>query len=110
MVSLLAAIVVIAIGAGTFWTARSIQPEKRLQRWVASVALVVVTLPVAVLYGPWLYATARCGRQPVAVTNFAAAHSYELPGDAGYHRSDLFQSYMCSEGDAKAKGYVRTPH
>ncbi len=110
MVSVAAAVIVIVAATGAFWAARSLQPERRLQRWVAAVALAVVALPPALIYGPWIYATTRCGRQPVAITNFAAAHSYEVPGDPGYHRSDLFQSYVCSEDEAKAKGYVRSPH
>ena len=52
--------------------------------------------------------TVRCGRQPIAVSDFAASYSYRLPGDATYRRDSLFQDYVCSEAEARRKGYERS--
>jgi hypothetical protein len=35
------------------------------------------------IYGRWGYMTIRCGREPVAITRFAADHTYWSPGEAG---------------------------
>lgn len=83
------------------------RPRRSRQRWVATAILLVIAAPLSLLYGRWGYMTIRCRREPVVITNFAAAHSYWLPGEAGYGRRDLFQSYVCSEATAKERGYVR---
>lgn len=70
--------------------------------------LLVIAAPLPLLYGRWGYMTIRCRGEPVAITNFAAAHTYWLPGDAGYRRRDLFQSYVCSGASATERGYVRS--
>lgn len=83
-------------------------PRRSRQRWAATAMLLVIAAPLPLIYGRWGYMTIRCGREPVAITNFAAAHTYWLPGDAGYRPGDLFQGYVCSEATAKERGYVRS--
>lgn len=49
-----------------------------------------------------------CGRQPVAATNFAAAYTYDLPGDPLYSVSP-FDTYYCTEQAAISAGYQHSP-
>lgn len=98
----LATLLAVSMLTAVFWAAESRWRDYQFRRLVVVTVLVaVVGLPVVALYGQWLYMAARCGRQPVAYTNFAAAHSYTLPGDPGYSRSALFHSFVCSEPGAK---------
>jgi len=46
--------------------------------------VILISIPAAVLAGPWTVATARCGRQPVLGNNFAAGGDHLLPGQRGY--------------------------
>ncbi len=82
-------------------------PDRWLRRRIAAGAVLLLFTPIVLLYGRWTLMTVRCGRQPVAVSNFAAAYSYRLPSDPGYRRDSIFQNYVCSEAEAVRKGYER---
>lgn len=49
-------------------------------------------------------ATIRCGQLPVAATNFAAAYTFELPGEKGYGPS-IFNQYFCTRKEAEHAGF-----
>lgn len=104
---MLAVLLFIAVVAGLHLTARHIAPDRRLERRLATAALLVVVLSFPGLHAPWIYMTVRCGRQPVAITDFAASYAYWLPSDPGYKRLDIFKSYVCTEAQAMASGYRR---
>jgi cytochrome bd-type quinol oxidase subunit 1 len=103
----LAAVLLIAAGAGLHLASRNIAPDRRLERRLATAILLLVVLSFPLLHAPWIYMTVRCGRQPVAITDFAASYTYWLPNDPGYERSDIFRSYVCREAEAIASGYGR---
>ncbi len=103
-----AVVLVIASGVGTLLASRRLAPEHRLQRRLGTALVVVLALPIALLYGRWIYMTARCGGQPIATTDFASAYTYRLPTDPGYSRSDVTVDYVCTEAEALAEGYRRT--
>ncbi|HVM51725.1 MAG TPA: hypothetical protein VM262_00880 [Acidimicrobiales bacterium] len=103
----LAAVLLIAVGAGLHLASRNIAPDRRLERRLATATLLVVVLSFPMLHAPWIYMTVRCGRQPLAITDFAASYTYWLPNDPGYERSDIFRSYVCTEAEAIASGYRR---
>ncbi len=77
---------------------------------IAIVLLVVV--PVAYVWIPFLVVTARCGHQPVIASNFASSYSYVEPGDPGYGPSllDTPDHYFCTSAEAEAHGYRRIPY
>jgi cytochrome bd-type quinol oxidase subunit 1 len=102
---ILAAFLVLAVVAGLHLASLYMNPDRRLERRVATATLLVVVLSLPLLHAPWIYMTVRCGRQPVAVTDFAASYTYWLPSDPGYERSDIFRSYVCTESEATARGY-----
>lgn len=102
-----AVVLVIVVVAGLHFASRYILPERRLERRLATTSLLVVALSFPLLHAPWIHMTVRCGRQPVAITDFAASYTYWLPSDPGYKRLDIFQSYVCTEADATASGYRR---
>lgn len=104
---MLAVVLLIAAGAGLHLASRHVAPDRRLERRLATTTLLVVALSLPVLHAPWIYMTVRCGRQPVAISDFAAAYTYWLPSDPGYERSDIFRSYVCTEGEATEGGYRR---
>jgi hypothetical protein len=102
------AFLLLVTAGGSVWTMdRRRRPQHRLQRAIAAGAVLLLFTPVAVLYGPWAYMTLRCRHQPVAISDFAASYSYRLPGDQGYRRGSLLQDYVCSEAEAKRRGYER---
>src|SRR5690349_6806721 len=103
----LAAFLLIAVVATFPLAARTVAPDRRVERRFATATLLVVMLSFPLLHAPWLYMTVRCGRQPVAVTDFAASYTYWLPSDPGYERLDIFRSYVCTEAAAMASGYRR---
>ena len=89
-------------------------PRRRTGVVIAVIAAVVVLLlfllPVALTLGVWTINFVRCGRQPVEATNFAAAYSYDLPGDREYsYFPILVTSYYCTEAEAKKAGYNHNP-
>jgi hypothetical protein len=73
---------------------------------------VVIVLYIVSLFTPWvspytwypLYVV-KCGGPPVAATDFAAAYSYNRPGDKYYGLSPYISQYFCTEAEAKAAGY-----
>ena len=104
---MLAVVLLIAVVAGLHLASRHIAPDRRLERRLATTTLLVVALSLSLLHAPWIYMTVRCGRQPVAITDFAASYTYWLPSDRGYERSDIFRSYVCTEAEATSSGYQR---
>jgi cytochrome bd-type quinol oxidase subunit 1 len=102
-----AVFLLIAVVAGLHLASRHIAPDRRLERRLATAALLVIVLSLPLLHAPWIYMTVRCGRQPVAITDFAASNTYWLPSDPGYERLDIFRSYVCTEAEATANGYRR---
>jgi hypothetical protein len=76
------------------------------------VAVLLVTSPVTVAWAAWLVADARCGGPPVAATRFAAADTYDLPGDSNYGPGVfpiILPDYYCTKADAEAHGFHRDP-
>ena len=107
VMKMLAVFLLIAVAAGLHLACRHIAPDRRLERRLATATLLLVVLSLPLLHAPWIYMTVRCGRQPVAITDFAASYTYWLPSDTGYERSDIFRSYVCTEAKATASGYRR---
>jgi hypothetical protein len=77
---------------------------------VSAIAIPVFLFSVsrAAVYIPYGWAWLHCLRQPVMVTRFAAANTYALPGDLSYG-PNAFAEYVCTQQDAEAAGYRRTP-
>lgn len=89
-------------------------PWRRRPLRILAVVWVLLTLPpyaALVLLPNVLFAgyAVRCGRLPVLATNFAAADSYEEPGDYDYGPSFFTSGYFCSAAEAEQAGYHRTP-
>jgi hypothetical protein len=82
--------------------------------WIAALTawVVLFCLPViGFLDGPYIafeVTTIRCGHQPAIATNFAAAYSYDMPGDLDYGPSIFSDTFYCSAAEAEAAGYHRT--
>jgi hypothetical protein len=75
-------------------------------------AVVLVTSPVTLAWAIWLAADVRCGGPPVAATRFAAANTYDLPGDVNYGPGVfpiILPDYFCTEADAEAHRFHRDP-
>jgi len=50
----------------------------------------------------------RCGKLPIAGSNFSAAYSYYTP-DSDYYKITAFTNrYFCSEAEAQAAGYRKS--
>lgn len=47
----------------------------------------------------------KCGGLPVVATDFAAAYSYDKPGDRFYSIDIAAAEYFCTESEAQAAGY-----
>lgn len=47
----------------------------------------------------------KCGGLPVVATDFAAAYTYDKPGDRFYSVSYFTSHYFCNESEAQAAGY-----
>jgi hypothetical protein len=61
---------------------------------------------------PWVYPYTRypvyfvkCGGAPVVATDFAAAYSYDRPGDKYYGIDPFVSEYFCTAAEAEAAGY-----
>lgn len=85
-------------------------------RSVWALAIVLIAIPMyansifyAANYVPYWRAWWRCGHQPVILVSFAAAGSYHLPGEPGYSPSFLGDSYVCTEEEARARGFQHIP-
>ena len=77
---------------------------------IAITAMALVLAPIALTLGVWTFNAARCGREPVEATSFAAAYSYDLPGDRDYSIFPiLVTAYYCTESDATKAGYRHNP-
>jgi hypothetical protein len=89
--------------------------SRRAMRFIlllGTVAVLLVTSPVTVAWAIWLAADAGCGGPPVAANSFAAAYTYDLPGDRNYSPGVypiIRPDYFCTEADAKAHGFSRDP-
>lgn len=102
------ALLLLAVSGGTlWWHHQRTRREHRRRRVVGALAVCVILLPLPVLHGRWAYMVVRCGHEPIAISDFAAAYSYRLPTDPTYRRDDLWQDYVCSEAEARRKGYER---
>ncbi|MFD9944668.1 hypothetical protein ACFWYW_15385 [Nonomuraea sp. NPDC059023] len=51
------------------------------------------------------YHVLRCGGLPVVATGFAAAMSYNIPGDESYAVTPFDETFFCNEKEAKAADY-----
>lgn len=52
---------------------------------------------------------AKCGKQPVVASDFAAGDTYDVPGDKNYN-VDIFTSrFFCTEAEAQAAWYHHNP-
>ncbi|MEV5887813.1 hypothetical protein [Nonomuraea fuscirosea] len=51
------------------------------------------------------YHVIRCGGLPIVATNFAAAMSYNTPGDDDYAVTPFHDTFFCQENEAKAAHY-----
>ncbi|RJL23208.1 hypothetical protein D5H75_33060 [Bailinhaonella thermotolerans] len=51
------------------------------------------------------YHVIRCGGLPVVATGFAAAMSYNVPGDEDYAVTPFDETFFCTEKEAKTAGY-----
>lgn len=84
-----------------------------LMQKIALIVVGVILLGAGLITGYLQFgiATVVCLKPPVAATTFAAAYSYELPGEPLYGPSP-FNQYYCNERDAKNAGFrhsVLTP-
>lgn len=78
----------------------------RRVRWIVGGLLFIVSAPVLFLYSPWLYSTFECGHQPLYASEFAGANYYSFPGEPNYKRITAFNTYLCTEEEAKEMSYV----
>jgi len=101
------AIVVIGIFAARSAT----KPRaRRLIVVVTTVALLIVTSPISVIWAMWTVAAVECGRLPVTASRFAAAYSYSVAGDISYNEGVwpiIVPDYYCNAADAEAAGFHR---
>jgi hypothetical protein len=105
-------LVVAVVGVAVALRFRSRRIE-RITFVVGLVAVIVLTSPITVAWGIWTAAATTCGRPPVAASRFAAAYTYDLPGQSGYG-AGLFPiivpEYYCTESDAQAHGFQHDPY
>jgi hypothetical protein len=79
-----------------------------IRKHPVGVGAVLLLSPAVLAFGPWTMAVVRCGHQPVSLSSFAAADSYQLPGDPHYARFwFLHDGWDCSEKDAIRHGFHR---
>jgi hypothetical protein len=85
-----------------------------IKRKRAIIALVAIVVSLGLMTGlssgtiQYAAATIACGRQPVVATSFAAAYSYNLPGDPLYSPGP-FSQYYCTEQEAIKAGFRHSP-
>jgi hypothetical protein len=102
--------VVIGVAVGLRFRSRRIE---RITLVVGLVAVIVVTSPITVAWGIWVAAATTCGHPPVAASRFAAAYTYDTPGQSGYGVGlfpIIVPDYYCTESDAQAHGFQHDPH
>jgi hypothetical protein len=104
---IVALLLLVGTGGAVWWHHRRTRPQHRVRRVLGALVIGMILLPVPLIYGRWAYMVVRCGHEPVAISDFAAAHSYRLPSDRTYRRDSLFQDYVCSEAEARRLGYER---
>jgi hypothetical protein len=88
----------------------AIRARRRI--WIAASAawLLISLVPLSAFAIPevtYWAAWARCGHQPVIASNFAAAYSYDIPGDFDYGPSLFASAYFCTASQAEQAGYHR---
>jgi hypothetical protein len=86
-------------------------PQNKQRKIIITSSLIGLLLIIGVVSGQISYAVAyvKCGKAPINATNFAASRSYFLPGDKGYGPNFFNKDFFCSESEAQASGYLRTP-
>lgn len=89
-------------------------PRKKVVGVVAGsiVGLYVLSLfvPLVSAYSWYPIYLIKCGRQPIAASDFAASDSYDLPSDRHYNADILTTDrYFCTEAEAQAAWYHRDP-
>lgn len=80
---------------------------------VTAIALaVIITLYLASLFLPLVSPFARyplyllkCGRRPIAASDFASGYTYTLPGDKNYDVGVFTNHYFCTEAEAHTAGF-----
>ncbi|MEV0234165.1 hypothetical protein [Nonomuraea sp. NPDC050786] len=78
-----------------------------LRALVAAVAVyaIVSVTPLVGTMSHYPYHVIRCGGLPVVATGFAAAMSYNVPGDEDYAVTPFDGTFFCTEKEAKAADY-----
>jgi hypothetical protein len=102
-----AVLVLVVVGIAAARGLRS-RRAMRLILLLAIFAVLLVTSPVTVAWAIWAGAVARCGGPPVVANSFAAADTYDLPGQSGYGPGIfpiILPEYYCTEADARAHGF-----
>ena len=71
--------------------------------------IVSLFLPFVSAYTRYHLYVVKCGGLPIEASSFAAGYSYTIPGSRGY-RVDIFSNhYFCTEQEAQAAGYHKSP-
>lgn len=107
----LAALVVGVVGIDLTRRVRTTS-RQRVAAFVTVVGILALLSPLWMAWALWLAATAGCGRVPVAATTFAAADSYDLPGERYYDVGFwplIVPEYYCTEQQAKDAGFHHNP-
>src|SRR5947209_8728649 len=85
---------------------------KRRFVWTAGIIIGVYTLslcvPIISSYTKFPLYVIKCGKVPIAATDFAAASSYDTLGSK-YYSLFFVNRYFCSEVEAQEAGYHRNP-
>jgi len=90
-------------------------PSSKLKK-VLLIAIPIVLIVLFIAYQltgfGYTVANIRCGHDPVVASkSFKGIKSYYAPGSSFYrfYAHDSGNSYYCSEAEARASGYTRTP-
>jgi hypothetical protein len=73
-----------------------------------TVPVYIGALFISLMYMPYWQAWWHCGHQPIIQVGFAAADTYERPGDPTYSPGLFNDGYVCSEAEARAHGFQRS--
>ncbi|GAA0927290.1 hypothetical protein GCM10009560_29780 [Nonomuraea longicatena] len=78
-----------------------------LRALVAAVAVyaIVSVTPLVDTMARYPYHVVRCGGLPVVASGFAAAMSYDVPGDEYYAVTPFDGPFFCTEKEAEAAGF-----
>jgi hypothetical protein len=85
------------------------------RRWLGVLAILLILYGVS-LFVPLISPFSRyplfviyCRKLPIEASNFAASNSYSLPGDRTYRIDPFIDNYFCTEKQAQAAGFHRSP-